>query len=155
MKTMIGLAVAVSVCAAATATTLPATAYAQEGLVVQYDGLENAGPGVHADGITAWKDLTGNGHDLPLDTGDTVGTDRVNIVRATRTASNDLFPAYTSITIEFNARPSAMDTAGNWDAALVNIPYIGAFGWRKGAIQMRRPQSATAWEDSRRKAATS
>ena len=128
------------------ADALPATAYVRDGLVVQYDGLENAGPGVHADDITAWKDLTGNGHDLPLNAGDTVGTNFVNILRGSRTASNDVFSAYTSITIEFNARPAAMDAAGNWDAAIVSIPYIGAFGWdgRKGAISVRRPQSASA-----------
>ena len=131
---------------AARADTLPITAYVQDGLVVQYDGLENAGSGVHANDITAWKDLTGNGHDLPLNTDDTVFSDRVNIVKASRTASNDVFTAYSPITIEFNARPTAMDSAGSWDAPLVTIPYIGAFGWdgRKGAIQVRRPQSVSA-----------
>jgi hypothetical protein len=125
---------------------VPATAYVQDGLVVQYDGLENAGAGVHDAGITAWKDLTGNGHDLALNANDTVGADCVNIAKASRTASNDVFSAYASITIEFNARPTAMDSAGNWDAAIVSIPYIGAFGWdgRKGAISVRRPQSASA-----------
>ena len=146
MKTMIGLVLAVSVCAAATATTLPATAYIQEGLVVQYDGLENAGLGVHADGITAWKDLTGNGHDLPLNEGDTVGATFVNILRGSRTATNDVFDAYSPITIEFNARPTAMDTAGNWSANVAGISHIGSFGWdgRAGAIYVMRPQSATA-----------
>ena len=128
------------------ADSIPATAYVQDGLVVQYDGIENAGSGLHEAAITAWKDLTGNGHDLPLNSGDTVGADCVNIVKASRTASNAVFSAYSPITIEFNARPTAMDAAGNWNAPIAAIPYIGAFGWdgRDGAISVMRPQSATA-----------
>ena len=130
---------------AAIADTIPATAYIQDGLVVQYDGIENAGPGVHADDITAWKDLTGNGHDLPLNAGDTVFSDHVNIAKASRTASNDVFAAYSPITIEFNARPTEMNTT-TYDSSIANIPYIGAFGWdgRSGAISVKRPQSETA-----------
>ena len=139
-------AVCVAVAPAVHATTLPATAYIRDGLVVQYDAIENAGAGLHEAAITAWKDLTGNGHDLPLNSGDTVGADFVNIVKASRTASNAVFDAYSPITIEFNARPTAMDAAGNWNAPIANIPYIGAFGWdgRVGAISVMRPQSATA-----------
>ena len=131
---------------AARADALPASAYIQDGLVVQYDGLENAGPGVHANDITAWKDLTGNGHDLPLNANDVVGADRVNIAKASRTASNNVFSAYSPITIEFNARPTEMIAAGNWMASMASISYIGAFGWdaRKGAITVMRPQSASA-----------
>ena len=146
LKNIIISAASLSLAAAVSADTIPATAYVQNSLVVQYDGLENAGVGVHGDTITAWKDLTGNGHDLALATGDTVGADCVHIARGTRTATNDLFSAYTSITIEFNARPTTMDAAGNWDAPIVNIPYIGAFGWdgRTGAIHVKRPYSSTA-----------
>ena len=89
---------ALSLAAPVFADTLPATAYIQDGLVVQYDGIENAGAGLHGDAITAWKDLTGNGHDLALNDGDTVGADCVNLVRGTRTATNDVFSAYTTIT---------------------------------------------------------
>ena len=131
---------------AALADVLPATAYVQDGLVVQYDGIDNAGPGLHANDITAWKDLTGNGHDLPLKADDVVAADRVSISQSTRTATNAVFNAYTRVTFEFNARPTAMIAAGTWDSPLVTIPYIGCFGWdaRKGAITVRRPQTATA-----------
>jgi hypothetical protein len=143
LATALAAASAVGFCHA---DTLPASAYIQDGLVVQYDGIENAGAGIHDASATVWVDLTGNHHDLELNAGDTVGADRVNIVRATRKASNDVFSAYSQITIEYNARPTAMDAAGNWDAAIATIPYIGAFGWdgRVGAIHVRRPQSATA-----------
>ncbi len=140
------LLLALAAATAAHADTLPATAYIQDGLVVQYDGLENAGAGLHEDAITAWKDLTGNGHDLPLNAGDTVGADCVNIVKAWRTASNGVFSAYTSITIEFNARPTETIAAGDWNASIANIPNIGSFGWdgRNGAISVMRPSTPRA-----------
>ena len=37
--------------------------YVQEGLMALFDGIENAGYGVHDDSIEYWKDLTGNGQD--------------------------------------------------------------------------------------------
>lgn len=38
--------------------------YVQDGLVAMWDGIENAGWGVHDPSATTWKDLSGNGHDL-------------------------------------------------------------------------------------------
>ena len=37
--------------------------YVQSGLVAMWDGIENAGWGVHNPSATTWKDLTGNGYD--------------------------------------------------------------------------------------------
>lgn len=46
---------------------LPTAAdYVQDGLIAMWDGIENAGLGVHDQNATVWKDLTGNGHDLAL-----------------------------------------------------------------------------------------
>jgi hypothetical protein len=42
--------------------------YVQDGLIAMWDGIENAGWGVHDQNATVWKDLTGNGYDLPLST---------------------------------------------------------------------------------------
>lgn len=39
--------------------------YVQDGLVAMWDGIENAGWGVHDANATVWKDLTGNGWDFP------------------------------------------------------------------------------------------
>ena len=61
-----------SVCAAVVATSvaLPvqgegvnAFSYIQKGLVACYDGIENAGAGVHDPNATTWVDLTGHGND--------------------------------------------------------------------------------------------
>ena len=137
-------AVCVAIAPTVHADTLPATAYIQDGLVVQYDAIENAGIGIHDANASAWADLTGNGHDLPLAAGDTVGADCLSIVKASRTTATDVFGAYSPITIEFNARPTAMVAAGNWNSPIANIPYIGSFGWdaRNGAISVMRPQSS-------------
>lgn len=38
--------------------------YVQDGLISMWDGIENAGWGVHDPNATVWKDLSGNGHDF-------------------------------------------------------------------------------------------
>ena len=142
----LALSVAVALgCAFTASADIPASAYVQEGLVAQFDGIENAGAGLHNANATTWKDLKGT-HDVPLISGDSFGDDCIKIVRGTRETAAALFDAYTQITIEFNARPTAMDAAGNWNAPIANIPYVGSFGWdgRAGAITVMRPQSATA-----------
>ena len=40
--------------------------YVRDGLVLQFDAIDNAGAGQHSDNPTVWKDLSGNGHDLTL-----------------------------------------------------------------------------------------
>lgn len=40
--------------------------YIQDGLVAMWDGIENAGWGIHDPNATVWKDLSGNGYDIPL-----------------------------------------------------------------------------------------
>ena len=42
--------------------------YVQDGLIAMWDGIENAGPGVHDPNATVWKDLVG-GYDIPLNEG--------------------------------------------------------------------------------------
>ena len=45
---------------------IPASAYVQDGLVVQFDGIENAGTGTYDATATIWTDLTGNGRNGTL-----------------------------------------------------------------------------------------
>ena len=40
--------------------------YVQDGLIAMWDGIENAGWGVHDPDATVWKDLTGNGFDAAV-----------------------------------------------------------------------------------------
>ena len=46
-----------------------AFSYIQKGLVACYDGVENAGAGVHDANATTWVDLTGNGNDGTVGSG--------------------------------------------------------------------------------------
>lgn len=43
-----------------------AKSYVQDGLVAMWDGIENAGWGIHDQNATEWKDLSGNGRDLTV-----------------------------------------------------------------------------------------
>ena len=40
--------------------------YVQDGLIAMWDGIENAGWGVHDAAATVWKDLSGGGNDVPV-----------------------------------------------------------------------------------------
>ena len=51
------------------ADTLSAASYAQDGLVGQWDGIENAGVGLHDATTNYWVDLTGNSGDFAVFTG--------------------------------------------------------------------------------------
>jgi hypothetical protein len=51
--------------------------YVQDGLVAMWDGIENAGWGVHEATSRTWVDLTGNNHDMSLDSSVTIGDDTV------------------------------------------------------------------------------
>ena len=40
--------------------------YVQDGLIAMWDGIENAGWGVHDPNATVWKDLIGSGYDFQI-----------------------------------------------------------------------------------------
>lgn len=68
MKTRIGLAAAVLAAAlnvsatSVSAGSVRASDYVQDGLVAQWDGIENVAPGEHDDAARFWADISGNGH---------------------------------------------------------------------------------------------
>ena len=51
---------------AAAAAALTAASYAQDGLVGQWDGIENAGAGQHDPATNYWTDLTGQSGDFAV-----------------------------------------------------------------------------------------
>ena len=60
----IAIAMAILCCAGAAMAALTSRSYVQDGLVAQYDGINNAGHGVaHSSSTNVWIDLTGNGND--------------------------------------------------------------------------------------------
>ena len=71
----------------------------QDNLVVQYDGIENAGYGTHATTLTSWKDLKG-GHDLPLLSGDTVLEKSVKLTKDAHTTTENIISSYQALFFE-------------------------------------------------------
>lgn len=65
MRTIVRAAIACTAMTGAMtcAAAVTSRSYVQQGLVAQYDGIDNAGYGVHNDSAKIWKDLTGNGND--------------------------------------------------------------------------------------------
>ena len=57
------LAALVVLAASAASAAINARSYVPDGLVAQYDGIDNAGYGQHSDDTATWVDLTGNGND--------------------------------------------------------------------------------------------
>jgi hypothetical protein len=63
------VAVAASAVISARGEGVNAFSYIQKGLVACYDGIENAGAGVHDPNATTWVDLTGNSNDGTVGSG--------------------------------------------------------------------------------------
>lgn len=59
---------------------LSAKSYVQDGLIAMWDGIENAGWGVHDANATEWVDLSGNGYNITIPSvGSTWGVDNVTL----------------------------------------------------------------------------
>ena len=99
------LAVATSIASAETQPTPSASLYVQNGLVACWDGVENAGTGVHDASATVWKDLVA-GREFTL-TGVTVNDNRMTFAGAktsygslNATDTADVFLPATNGTVE-------------------------------------------------------
>ena len=68
-KVILAVAAAWAAVVPAAADTLSAASYAQDGLVGQWDGIENVGAGLHDSTTNYWTDLTGQTGDFALFTG--------------------------------------------------------------------------------------
>ena len=73
MKAMVTVVAAIC-CTGAALAALTSRSYVQDGLVAQYDGIDNAGYGIHSDSTNVWVDLTGNGNDGTVNSAVTWGT---------------------------------------------------------------------------------
>ena len=62
--------------------------YITDGLVAMWDGIWNAGGGVHDPNATVWKDLSGNGYDLTIPQSASINE---NAIKLTKVA----FPSFT------------------------------------------------------------
>lgn len=123
--------------------TVSARDYVQSGLVAQWDGIENAGYGVHNAQASSWKDLIGT-NDLALTASDAVGGDHVFICNAEHKTPYALFAGRVNATFECNVLPVAeMNASGS---AFLIIPYVGSLIWYPGAVTLntRRPQGSSS-----------
>ena len=80
-KLVCGVISAAVALGAASAWAAGTSAYVQDGLIACWDGIENAGVGVHNPSATVWKDLVG-GYEFAL-TGVTVNDDRMTFAGST------------------------------------------------------------------------
>lgn len=96
--------------------------YVTDGLVVWYDGIDNAGVGTHSATATTWTDLSGNNRDATLasDVGwasngwtNNVNCYPVSLSDATGTAVTETLATRT-FTIEFLSRPSRTTSRENF-----------------------------------------
>ena len=98
----------VSASAALTAVFVPeltASACVQDGLVLHWDAIENAGAGTHNSAATKWIDLSGNGHDLTLPAGITFGEKSATVSKTTATVGGcDFATNSTPLTLESSVK---------------------------------------------------
>ena len=69
------------------AASYTATDYVQDGLIAMWDGIENAGFGIHDSEAAIWKDLTENGFDLTVNNAWT----KIGIVSSNKTSAAHRF----------------------------------------------------------------
>ena len=80
---------------------LPSSAdYVQDGLLVQWDGIDNAGTGVHDPTATTWKNLAGGGYDLTLTNSATWNAEgRGLVVDGVSAVADGVTPEYRTIEV--------------------------------------------------------
>ena len=113
---------------AAPASTVPASAYVQSGLIAQWDGIDNAGTGTHDANATEWVDLK-QGIKLQLLDNDYFGEDYLFVTNVTHIADKETFSGFSEVTLEAYSVPTWNDTIGNWNCPMVSIPYVGSIGY--------------------------
>lgn len=89
---------------AARADAYTSASYAQEGLIAQWDGIDNSGAGFHDPGAKVWKDLAGN-YDLALLPKGSWSADgrSLTVYGASAVCSNSL-PAYKTIEVVYKMK---------------------------------------------------
>lgn len=90
--------------ASAVAYAYTSASYVQDGLIAQWDGIDNTGIGVHDPGAKVWKDLTGN-YDLTLlpKGGWSADGRSLTVYGAAAVCSNSL-PAYKTIEVVYKMK---------------------------------------------------
>ena len=85
---------------------IPASAYIQDGLIAQWDGIDNAGTGVHDPESTVWKDLKGS-LDMTLTANGSWGSGAYLNVSGCSAKGTSATPSYKTIEIYYRSENSA------------------------------------------------
>ncbi|MCR5750430.1 MAG: LamG domain-containing protein [Kiritimatiellae bacterium] len=103
-KMMFALCGAMAFASVATANAYTSASYVQDGLVAQWDGIDNTGAGVHNPGAKKWKDLAGV-YDLTLLPNGSWSADgrSLSVYGAAAVCSNSL-PAYKTIEVVYKMK---------------------------------------------------
>ena len=134
-KTLITL-VAVAACGAAVGAGLGPQSYVQEGLVMHFDGIDNAGTGTHDPSATKWVDLKGSAR-ISTKTGVTFGARWLDFNFAD--AAVDSMPSGLSnnpVTYDFSVNLISNYTTSastTWPSILYNgNAYVHSTGFKNG-----------------------
>lgn len=116
---------------------LPASAYIQDGLIAQWDGIENVGPGLpHDSAATKWIDHKNEKNTFALKAGERFTGRFYCTTTGSRAASVKLSTAaLTTATLEAYAVPTSVAT-GEWDNPIARVDTVGkiSFANRLGGL---------------------
>ena len=87
----------------------------QSGLVAMWDGIENAGWGVHSPAPVQWVDLTANGYNMTLNSGITITDDSIS-------ADGRWIAYYTAARIAFTAMSVCLRLRDSARSIMVSLP---------------------------------
>ena len=111
-----------------TAAALDSRSYVQEGIVAQWDGIENAGRGVHDASAANWTDLTGCGHNLTLSSGASFAENAFVFPEN----AHGICASFANSTAVGGGDYASWDLAYTETSRAVAVPFIFGFGNWKG-----------------------
>ena len=135
---------AVRIAVASTPLALPSTAYVQDGLAAQWDGIDNAGQGQHVTSLATWLDLVGE-QEISFSGSVSVGSDNsINVpAGVVGTGSCAMLSTAAAVTVEARARRSGSDYSDSTIAYFSNfMGHIGLALNKKG-VEIKYPTSDT------------
>ena len=148
---------AASVTIPAAATTYTSASYVQDGLITQWDGIDNAGTGTHNPNATVWKDLAGN-LDLTLTANGSWTNGNALAVNGASAVGTTKAPLYKTIEIvyskPFQAKSCVFFHSGYTNRFVVfrylssiaptNHVYFEAYQWTKYITKRTTPGEITS-----------
>ena len=131
------------------ANAYTSASYVQDGLIAQWDGIDNAGTGVHNPGAKIWKDLAGN-YDLTLlPKGGWSEEGNALVVNGAAAVCSNALPAYSTIEVVYKMKKpdghilfnSGTDPIGAFRFVVFNRDNetSGTTGYFSGALNIASP----------------